>query len=263
MKNFQFPKFLFFSLFLVISCFFCAKNEILAQQKTQKKLKNTKEIVDFIQKKQKKWHKKYFFTQINEYPNELGEITRTDFILEYLQSPNTLVIYPQTNKIQENEKKQDVVTKLHNDTLYNFVNGKFFQKLYYPMPLVWLSCGLGSYKMKEVLEKLKKLGIDIEKTYQDNKNLVIGASNTQDITSPQVHYDAEKGFLKRVLIPNYKYWQEAVFENQQAFGKGWIETKVTIFKDKKVLIVEKYSNIKAPETAGEIKDFDIKINPGN
>jgi hypothetical protein len=89
---------------------------------------------------------------------------------------------------------------------------------------------------------------------------VVGADNPEDQTSPQVHYDAEKGFLKRVYIPNYNAWHEAIFENKQAFGNGWLEMKVTIYKDKKPMLLETYKDAQTPKNEAENADFEKKIN---
>ncbi len=249
-----------FSFFL-----FFGKNEILAQEKSKiKKLKNTEAVIKYIQKKQKNWHKKYYFTQKNIYPDSTGNISeksKTELILEFIQSPNTLAVYPQ--KQNPNDKPKPPI-KLHNDTLYMYdfeLNVK--QKVYYNMPLVWLSGGLGSYEVKTIFEKLKKIDINPEKFYQNDKVLVIGADNADDQTSSQVHYDVQKGFLTRVFIPNYKGWHEAIFENQEKFGKGWLETKVTIYKDKKIMLSEIYQNPQTPQNEAENKDFDKKVNVKN
>ena len=198
-----------------------------------------------------KWHKALVFKQTTErYRNDSLKSTQTWH--EYMLAPDKLRI-----DIEPLDKGNSIIFRA--DSTYSIRNSKVVAARADENDLIFLLGGLYFYPLEKSTAKLKSLGYDLTKSYEDTYNgkpiYVIGASSKDDLSVNQLWVDKKDLYLVRMIKHEKQTKQDAQFTGHQKIGNGWTETKVHFYVNDKLLQVETYFDCKEAESLDE-KMFD-------
>jgi len=198
-----------------------------------------------------KWHSTLTFTQKTErYRNDTLISTQT--WQEAMKAPDKL-------RIDIGPAANGSVAIFRGDSTYNVRGGVLRSGTKDENDLIFLLGGLYFYPLDHSLAKLKTLGYDLTKSYENEWKgkpvYVIGASDKSDLASNQLWVDKKELFLVRMIEQTKGTKEECIFADHVRIGGGWSETKASFYFNGKLVQVESYSDYKMPEVLDE-KLFD-------
>jgi hypothetical protein len=136
----------------------------------------------------------------------------------------------------------------HNDSVYYFKDGKLVKKQYELNDVLLLTGDIYFIDPQETLVKLKKLGYDItqfrEDKWDDRPVYVVGAKKG-DEKSPQFWIDKENLYLVRNINVSKEtgLLEDAHYVEHEIVGNVWVENKVKVYSNGKLLRMEKYAEV--------------------
>lgn len=201
-----------------------------------------------------KWPKNMQFEQ-NVYFYENEKIVKEEVWQEILSCPQNLHI-----RFNGFQTGNGVIFR--NDSVISFKNNQVVKKEKRVHQLLLL--GFDVYHQEPGLteKKLKELGFELDKSYQtkneDREIIVVGTNEMNDTNSSQFWIDKQNMYLLRVILNKDSTQSDIRFGNYKVIEGYPVATEITFVVNKKLVMVEKYFNIKFP------KDIDPEIfNPKN
>jgi hypothetical protein len=186
-----------------------------------------------------KWHKALTFKQTTErFRNDSLRSTQT--WRESMQYPDKLRI-----DIEPVANGNSIFFR--GDSTYRVQGGVLKSAVKQENDLMFLLGGMYSYPIEKTMDKLKALGYDVTKAYEDtwkDKSVyVIGAAG-KDEKVGQLWIDKTNLYLVRMIEYNKGSKTEAVFDDHLELDGAWTETKVHFYINDKLLQVESYFDCK-------------------
>lgn len=136
----------------------------------------------------------------------------------------------------------------HNDSAYYFKDGKLVKKELELNDVLLLTGDIYFIEPTEALSKLKKLGYNLsifrEDKWDDKPVFVVGA-NKGDEKSPQFWIDKENLYLVRNINVSKETGklEDAQYVEHEIVGSVWVENKVKIYSEGKLVRMEKYTEV--------------------
>ncbi|MFQ3574955.1 MAG: hypothetical protein SNJ77_00815 [Cytophagales bacterium] len=136
----------------------------------------------------------------------------------------------------------------HNDSAYFFKEGKLVKKELELNDVLLLTGDIYFIEPKESLSKLRNLGYNTsifrEDVWDDKPVYVVGA-NKGDEKSPQFWIDKENLYLVRNINKSKETGklEDAHYVEHEIVGNVWVENKVKIYSDGKLVRMEKYTEV--------------------
>lgn len=156
--------------------------------------------------------------------------------------------YPDNFRIDFGDIKDGNGVIFKKDSAYNFRNDTLRTVTANNNDLTFLLGGMYFYPYDTVINKIIRLGYNIDHFYEDNLKgkpvYVIGANNAAEKLN-QLWIDKEKLVLVKFIKYNDGHKEEGIFENHKQFGNGWSETSCTFYVDDKLVQKETYNDCKA------------------
>lgn len=126
-----------------------------------------------------KWYSSFTFTQSSEqYRN--NHLVNTSTWYE-------AILFPDKFRIDFGDKKDSNTVIYLKDSVYSFRKGKLTRKTYNEDNLTFLLGGMYFYSFDSVINKIQRLGYDLNKMYEENWKgqpvFVIGASGATERTN--------------------------------------------------------------------------------
>lgn len=216
------------------------------------KYKNGSEIVKAMYKRwEGKWYPNFQFEQRAIF-YENGQVSKEEVWQELYSQPGLLHI-----RFDGFESGNGAV--FAQDTVYRFQEGKLAGKMPQVHPLVLLSFDIYFLKPEETIAKLNTLNFDLNKVYetdwQGRKAVVVGASNPEDVNSPQFWVDKERLYVLRVVTNSKGSVRDVEMNNYQFIEKNWVATEIVFKTDGATTLREEYFNISFPKST-DSKWFD-------
>ena len=188
-----------------------------------------------------KWHRALTFMQKTEmYHND--SLKRTQTWHEAMLAPDKLRI-----DIEPAENGNTIIFR--GDSTYSIRNGTLRAAQKEENDLIFLLGGLYFYPYAQSAAKLKSLGYNLDKMYEDTWRgkpvYVIGVSGKTD-NGNQLWVDKKDLYLVRMIKTEKQPKEECVFEGHVKIGGGWTETRASFYFNDKLVQVETYYNYEAP-----------------
>jgi hypothetical protein len=186
------------------------------------------------------WHKALTFKQTTErYRNDSLKSTQT--WRENMRYPDKLRI-----DIEPFSNNNSIIFR--GDSTYRIQGGVIKTAAKQENDLIFLLGGMYSVPIEKAMDKLKALGYDLSKAYEDTWKgkpcYVIGA-NFRDEKVSQLWVDKSDMYLVRMIEYNSSGKEEALFDDHLKLDGAWTETKVHFYINDKLLQVESYYECKA------------------
>lgn len=186
------------------------------------------------------WFKTFTFNQTTEnYRND--SLVKTSTWYEAIE-------YPTHFRIDFGDPKKGNGVIYSKDSAYNFRDGKLGKVTVNNDDLTFLLGGMYFYPFDSVLNKLQKLGYNLDHFHMDKWKgqdvFVIGA-NDQNEKLNQVWIDKEKMLLVRFIKFDKDHKEEGILEGHKKFDRGWSETKCTFYINNKLFQKETYHDCQA------------------
>ncbi|MDX2188634.1 MAG: hypothetical protein SFY32_02110 [Bacteroidota bacterium] len=205
-------------------------------------------------------HKKYngnfnaniTFIQINTYFLENGK-THGDISYEAFHFPGKF-------RVDHGVKHSQDGFIVLNDSVYNFKGGVLVNKTPDIYDLLMLTGDIYFLDPKESVKKIKKLGYNLDKFHEDvwnGKPVYVAGADKGDEKSPQFWIDKDELYLIRNINVNKETGklEDAHFKEHTKVQKAWVEERVEIFVDGKMIKKEHYAEVKADNNL-DMKIFD-------
>lgn len=200
-------------------------------------------ITQMFNKWSGKWYKNFTFEQ-NVYYYKDNKIIKEDIWQEVISSPANLHI-----RINGFETNDGMIFR--NDSIYYFSKGEITKKEHRVHHLLLLGFDVYFYQPIETIQKLKTLGFDLSKTYenqwQSRDVYVVGTENESDLNTSQFWIDKERLYLVRVMLNTNGIVREVEMNNYTLIENNWVATDIVFKTNNVVTMVEKYFNIKFPK----------------
>jgi hypothetical protein len=197
-----------------------------------------------------KWYHNLQYTQdVNFFKK--GKNNGTQRWYESILFPNVLRI----DYINPKKRNIDIITR---DTMWEFRKGLLRNIIPGMGDGVFLSGGLYFYSLEEDEQKLKDMGINLDKFYKRNwKNspvYVLGADN-ENSRENQIWFDAGNLYIVRLLTFFGSTIQDQVLVGQVQLKGGWSEKKTSIYINDTLVLVQTNSDL-VPDAPVNPADFD-------
>ncbi len=195
-----------------------------------------------------KWYKNLSFTQETIFYGRNGNVERTQMWYEVMSLPGKLAI-----KFDEKQSGNGILFR--EGKQYGFANGQKIQEAERVHELLVLGFDVYHQSVDETANQLSGNGYDLEKVYKDEwqgrEVFVVGVA-APDSTKPQFWIDAERlVFVRNFTIGRGETIQEVQFNNYEKLGEGWIAPEVIFKANGQMGLLEKYSEIKTPESVNK------------
>jgi hypothetical protein len=195
-----------------------------------------------------KWHPTLSFTQTTEfYSND--SLTGTQTWYEVIK-------YPVLFRMDFGDTTSGNFAIYRSDSVYRYKDKKQVRAAADVNDLIFLLGGMYFYPYDLAVKRFSEIDIDLSKSYTTQMNgrgvYVLGANSDTDTTA-QVWIEKERLILLRHIRYQKGDKLDAVFEHHKQFGKGWVETLVTFYKNGKKRQVEHYHDIKTGKPVDEGK----------
>jgi hypothetical protein len=197
-----------------------------------------------------KWYHNLQYTQdVNFFKK--GKNNGTQRWYECILFPTVLRI----DYINPKKRNIDIITR---DTMWEFRKGLLRNIIPGMGDGVFLSGGLYFYTLEEDEQKLKDMGINLDKFFKTNwKNrsvYVLGADN-ENSRENQIWFDASNLYIVRLLTFSDNSRQDQVLEGQVQLKGGWNETRTSIYINDTLVLVQTNSDL-VPDAPINPADFD-------
>lgn len=197
-----------------------------------------------------KWYHNLQYTQdVNFFKK--GKNNGTQRWYERILFPSVLRI----DYIDPNKRNTDIITR---DTMWEFRKGLLRNIIPGIGDGVFLSGGLYFYTLEEDEQKLKDMGINLDKFFKTNwKNrpvYVLGADR-ENSKENQIWFDANNLYIVRLLNFFDSSRQDQVLEGQIHLNGGWNETKTSTYINDTLVFVQTNSDL-VPDAPVNAADFD-------
>jgi hypothetical protein len=187
-----------------------------------------------------KWYNTFTF-------NQTTEMYRNDS-LKRKETWYEAVKFPHLFRIDFGVPDSGNAVIFKGDSSYDFRRGKLRRTTRDANDLTFLLGGMYFYSFDKVIEKVKTLQYDLQKsfstTWKGAEVYVIGAASADEKVN-QLWIDKKKLVLVRQLKYENNRKEDMWFENHIKLGGGWTETKVTAYFDEKLFMIEHYHDCKA------------------
>lgn len=203
---------------------------------------------ELIRKMHKKYHRNFnrniTFVQLNQEFDENGQVKHRSMSFEAFHYPG----YFRTD-IGPVPNKDGFI--LANDVMYIFKNGKVVEERPCLMDIGLLTGDIYFMSIEKALEECTKHGYNLarfrEDVFKGKPVYVVGATDKNDLTSPQFWIDQEELYIVRDInlneetgiLEDVHYLEHAKVEN------AWVEERVEIFVNGKLVKKEHYAEVKA------------------
>jgi hypothetical protein len=191
------------------------------------------------------WYKNFTFTQETIFYGRNDEVVRTQTWYEAMSLPGKLAI-----KFDTKDSGNGIL--FNNGTQHGYVDGDKIQEFETVHDLLLLGFDIYHQSVDSTASQLTRNGYDLKAMYKDTwqgRNVYVVGVTKADSTKQQFWIDAERlVFVRNITIGRQNTIQEVQFNNYEKLGNGWVAPEV-IFKANGMLgLVEKYSDMKIPET---------------
>jgi hypothetical protein len=194
------------------------------------------------------WYRTVSFTEIAEQPDATGKITSAKWY-EEARLPGRLRIdigAPATDASTPHRTSLYV-----GSSVYTLVPGQAVQKRESLNLLLVLGFDVYRQPVEKTAAILRVQGFDLSRvhtlTWHGRKVYVVGAA-PGDLKSKQFWVDAQRLLFVRLIDPGWAALPgmiDAFFGGYQKLGGGWISTEVTVNRNGKLLLHEKYADLRA------------------
>ena len=186
------------------------------------------------------WHKSLHFNQTTDrYRND--SLVKTDTWYE-------TIVYPDLLRIDIGSEKSASGIIFRRDSTYAFRDNKLTRSVKNENELIFFLGGMYAMPFDKILEHFAYLHYDLSKfhtsVWRGKPAYVLGADKDDDKVN-QLWIDKDKLVAVRFIKYDGGTKEEGYFENQQALGKAWSETKCSFFINDKILQVETYHDLVA------------------
>lgn len=192
------------------------------------------------------------FIQINTYFLTGGK-THGDISYEAFHYPGKL-------RVDHGVKHSQDGYIISNDSVYNFKGGVLTNKTPEIYDLLMLTGDIYFLDPNESTIKIKKMGYDFTKFREDiwqGRNVYVIGGNVGDEKSQQFWIDKDELYLLRNINVNKitGKTEDQHFKEHSKVSKAWVEERVEIFVDGKMVKREHYAEVKANNIL-DMKIFD-------
>jgi hypothetical protein len=187
-----------------------------------------------------KWHHALTFKQTTE--------TYRNDSLKRTQTWRESMLYPDKLRIDIEPLENNNTIIFRGDSTYSIRSGQLKSAQGQGNDLIFLLGGLYFYPFDKTLEKLKSLGYDTTKGYEDTwkgKPVYVVGTLDKDAKVNQLWIDKKDLYLVRMIEYTKDRKEEALFDDHLKLDGGWTETKVHFYINDKLLQVESYFECKA------------------
>lgn len=214
-----------------------------------------KDAESLIRKMHKKYHGNFnrdiTFVQLNEDYDENGKVIKHSTSFETFHYPGKF-----RNDIGPLVNKDGYI--IINDSIYLFKNGKVYEKRYTQYDVGLLTGDLYFMKIDDALNELKRHGYNLSVFREDmwrGKPVYVVGAQKGDERSPQFWIDQEELYIVRDInfsVEENKL-QDIRFLEHAKVEKAWVEERIEIYVNGKLVRKEHYAEVKANS------DLDLKI----
>ncbi|MDX2191267.1 MAG: hypothetical protein SFY32_15550 [Bacteroidota bacterium] len=207
-------------------------------------------------------HKKYAgnfnanitFIQLNEDYDENGKISKRSLSFEAFHFPGKF-----RNDMGPTPMKEGYIVA--DDKIYLFKDGKKISEKPCMIDVGLLTGDIYFMEIDEAIKECKKHGYDMTKFREDNYKgrpvYVVGTTDKADEKSPQFWIDKQELYIVRDI--NFSEedgeLEDVHYLEHAKVGKAWVEERVEIFVNGKMVKKEHYAEVKANNKFNE-KLFD-------
>jgi hypothetical protein len=216
-------------------------------------LKSSEELITAMHKKYNgNFNANITFIQINTYFLENGK-THGDISYEAFH-------YPGKFRVDNGVKHSQNGFIVLNDTVHNFKGGQIVNKTPDTYDLLMLTGDIYFLAPKDSYSKIKKMGYNLSKFHEDfwgGKSVYVVGADKGDLTSPQFWIDQDELYLVRNINLNKEdgKLEDQHFKEHSKVSKAWVEERVEIFVDGKMVKKEHYAEVNADNNL-DMKIFD-------
>ncbi|MDX2197175.1 MAG: hypothetical protein NW207_12240 [Cytophagales bacterium] len=158
--------------------------------------------------------------------------------------------YPGKFRVDHGVKHSQDGFIVRNDTVYNFKSGSITQKAPDVYDLLMLTGDIYFLEPNESIIKIGNMGYDMVKFHEDvwnSKPVYVVGAEKGDLKSPQFWIDKEELYLVRNINFNKEEnrLEDQHFKEHAKVMKAWVEERVEVFVDGKLVKREHYAEVKA------------------
>lgn len=202
-----------------------------------------------------KWFKQIAFDQTTSF-FENGKVIRTESWHEIYKFPSMLFI-------AYDHQGSGNGQIYRNDSVYIFKDHELEASQYIIHDLLVLSMDIYNLSFDKAMQRIGQLDYDPDKfhtrMYENRKVYVVGASDEND-KSNQFWIDAEHLYFVKMIKKRDYGVQEIELRNYiEIDNSGWIEQEVVFKLDGELCMIEKYYNIKIPESEADESIFSPSV----
>lgn len=188
-----------------------------------------------------KWQKTFTFVQTTEfYRNDSLRRSET-----WYEAAN----YPYYFRVDFGDLHKGNAVIYHEDSAYRFENGKLKVTDDKVNPYNFILGGMYHVQLREALATFKKQGYDLSKGHRttswDGREAFVLGANAGDSLSKQLWVDAKELYVVYSSEIVNKNRNTARWMDHVKLGTGWSETKVVIYVNGQLRLIEKYHSLEA------------------
>jgi len=195
-----------------------------------------------------KWYHNLQYTQdVNFFKK--GKNNGTQRWYERILFPSALRI----DYIDPKKRNTDIITR---DTMWEFRKGLLRNIIPGMGDGVFLSGGLYFYTLEEDEQKLKDMGINLDKFFKTkwkNRPVYVLGADRENSVENQIWFDANNLYIVRLLTFFNGSSQDQIMEGQVRLNGGWNETRTSIYINDKLVLEQTNSDFVS----------DAQVNPSD
>lgn len=226
---------------LLLAALVLLKTVVGQEQNKSNKLSSTEELINYLKEKHPNKNLKGFTFRQNtiKYSN-VGKSKDSSFWHEAIK-------YPGKFRIDIGPSNEGNINLNRSDSIYVFRKHKLVHNGVNIAQSLILKGGFFHYSTATTLEKLKKTGIDVSLFSMQNYNgrlvYVVGATDYK-LQKAQIWIDAENLYLlRRISKRSNGDLHDVQYSDYIKKDGYWIETKISIYFNEKIIQEEFYDNI--------------------
>lgn len=162
-----------------------------------------------------------------------------------------VIAFPDKFRIQFGDPAKGNSVLFRNDSAYNFKEGKLTRSRSDSNSLLLILGGMYYRTFPEVLSRLKQAGYNYQNTSEqvwNNKPVFVIGAGERDSSSNQIWVDQKELKVVRIMETiNALNRMDIRFESHQPWCRGYVETKVSFYRNGKLEQTEEYYDLKVLE----------------
>ena len=217
---------------------------VLVSCKQELKYKSGTEVITAMHEMYKdKWYKNFTFSQrVEHFKND--SLVNKEVWHEAYKAPSNLII-----KFRSMSSGNGYLFK--DDSLYVYAHKELAARREHINFLITLGFDVYNQETTKTIETLKKVKFDVEKMttaeIDGSDCYVIGVSELSE-NKNHFYIDGEKFVFLKAVTFSENNKREVLFKNYQMIEGNYTATEIEFFTNNKMVMTEKYYNMKFPQT---------------